>query len=170
MYYMIRAIVLAVFCLGASMLLAQPQVAGARNAGDYSIDLAPGSYVAIFGTGLSTSTASAASLPLPTALGGASVQVGTSSIPLLFVSSGQINAQLPYGISGTVNMTVTVGGRGVRLAPPYPGRQQGAAVRRGGRASSLGQWGLNPHAAPNSPRACSSTHYPKSLIRDSSCG
>ncbi len=102
-----RNTLLIFFSFSLGTVCAQPTVAGAFNAGDYSTDLAPGSYVAIFGTRFASSNAIASSLPLPVTLGGASVAVSGNPVPLLFVSPGQINAQLPYGISGTVNLTVT---------------------------------------------------------------
>ena len=61
--------------------------------------VAPGSLVSIFGSQLSSgSSLAAAALPLPVKLAGASVLVNGSSIPLLYVSPGQINAQLPFDL------------------------------------------------------------------------
>lgn len=60
---------------------------------------APGSLISIFGSGLAGSTL-AARTPLPTTLGGVSVQLGGIKAPLLFVSPGQINAQIPWEVSG----------------------------------------------------------------------
>jgi uncharacterized protein (TIGR03437 family) len=61
--------------------------------------VAPGSLVSIFGSQLiSGSTTAAAALPLPVKLAGTSVLVNGSAIPLLYVSPGQINAQLPFDL------------------------------------------------------------------------
>jgi uncharacterized protein (TIGR03437 family) len=76
---------------------------GIVNAGSFAPatnPVAPGEIIAIFGSGLSGSTASAQTLPLPTNLGGASVTVNGTKIPLYYVSPTQITAMVPYGISG----------------------------------------------------------------------
>jgi len=81
--------------------------------------VAPGTLISIFGSSLATATASAASLPLGTNLAGTSVMIGGKPAPLVFVSPGQINAQVPYETAEaqTVPVTVTVGG--VTSAPVH---------------------------------------------------
>ncbi|MBI4443927.1 MAG: hypothetical protein HY649_11200 [Acidobacteria bacterium] len=64
--------------------------------------VAPGSIIAIFGTNLASSTASASSVPWPRVLGGTSVEINGTPIPLLFVSPLQIQAQLPSELSGSM--------------------------------------------------------------------
>jgi uncharacterized protein (TIGR03437 family) len=59
--------------------------------------LAPGSIVSLFGSQLAPGVFSAAFLPLPVTLGGTQVLLGTTPIPLLYVSPAQINAILPFG-------------------------------------------------------------------------
>jgi len=72
--------------------------------------VAPGSFIAIFGTNLATGTLNAGSIPLPFSLGGTSVQVNGVRAPLFAVSAGQINAQLPFETSaGSASVVVTVG-------------------------------------------------------------
>ncbi len=56
---------------------------------------APGSIVSVFGRSLGVSGAASA-VPLPTTLGGASLNVGGRSMPLFYSSNGQVNAQLPF--------------------------------------------------------------------------
>lgn len=70
--------------------------------------LSPGDIVAIYGTSLSTSTAQAAAVPLPTTLGGASVRVGGMSAPLFYASPTQINAMIPYSLPTNTPATVFV--------------------------------------------------------------
>lgn len=67
--------------------------------------LAVESIIAAFGTNLATTIASASELPLPTTLAGTQVLVrdegGNEKLaPLFFVSSDQVNYQLPAGFSG----------------------------------------------------------------------
>ena len=99
--------------------------------------LAPGALVAVYGTGLAASTVSAASLPLPTTLGGAVVNVGGIAAPILYASPTQINTQVPFQVpagSSTVNVTVNgavVGSTSVTVSAIAPGLfllQQGAAA------------------------------------------
>ena len=59
--------------------------------------LAPGSIVAAFGTQLATGTLAASSQPLPTNLLTTRVTVNGVAAPLFFVSSSQINFQIPTG-------------------------------------------------------------------------
>jgi len=67
-----------------------------------------GAIVSIFGSKLAPSTVLAPSLPLPSSLGGTSVRIGGIAAPLFFVSVGQINAQVPWGVpTGTAQLTVT---------------------------------------------------------------
>lgn len=92
----------------------------------------PGSLVSIFGSELAGSLVQADSIPLATQLGNVSVTFNNIPAPLLFVSGGQINAQLPWDAlpagttSGAVNVVVTRGGtpsqpKTVQAAPFSPG-------------------------------------------------
>jgi uncharacterized protein (TIGR03437 family) len=77
------------------------------SAASFAPEVAPQSIVSVFGEGLATQTASATTYPLPSQLGGTSilVKVKTQSgefeelAPLFFVSSKQINFELPASIS-----------------------------------------------------------------------
>lgn len=83
----------------------------ASAAASYGWAVAPGELVAGYGVGLAAGTEEA-TLPLGTILQGAQVQVtdsaGTVSLaPLLYVSAGQINYQVPMGLaSGLATVTV----------------------------------------------------------------
>ena len=78
-----------------------PQVTGIVNAATSGAAtpfvVSPGGYVTIYGTQLSNpaTNSTAASLPLPTTLNGTQVTIGELPMPLLFASSGQINALVP---------------------------------------------------------------------------
>ncbi len=76
--------------------------------------IAPGSLVSIFGTNLSAATAQSDTIPLSNTLSDVtSVTFNGVQAPLQFVSSGQINAQVPWNVfsdgttSGNVNVMVT---------------------------------------------------------------
>jgi len=73
--------------------------------------VAPGSIVSIFGANLAAGTTVASSNPLPQSLGGVSVMLGSSLLPLLFVSPAQINLQLPPDTQlGAATFTVEAAG------------------------------------------------------------
>src|SRR5258708_4513134 len=90
---------------------------------DKTGQVAPGSLISIFGTDLAGSLSQSGSIPLSSSLSGVSVSINNLTAPLLFVSSGQINAQLPWqvlpvlppGSSGTAQVVVTR--NGVASAP-----------------------------------------------------
>lgn len=61
--------------------------------------VAPGTLVTIYGTNLSEGAAGTTAAPLPTDLRGTRVELGGKPLPLLFASSGQVNAQIPFDLS-----------------------------------------------------------------------
>ena len=121
---MIRASRFAAFAgllaLTAAWARAQtPVVAagGVVDAASFRAPVAPGSLVSIFGTNLAPGPVSAAVIPLPTTLGKVSVSFNGFPAPLLYVSAGQINAQLPWEVPATGAVTVIVTNDGVSSAP-----------------------------------------------------
>jgi uncharacterized protein (TIGR03437 family) len=124
----IRAIVFA-FGLFAAIGYAQPTITQISNAASFSLSplpnsaIAQGSFFAIFGTGLGPSAAAIwKPYPLPTSLGGTTVNVtvGSTTVPafLYFTLAGQINAVLPSTTpTGTGTVTVTFGGQTSAGAP-----------------------------------------------------
>jgi len=71
-------------------------------------NVSPGSLVSLFGTNLGFGTVSSGTLPLPTALAGATVLVNGNPAALFFVSSGQINFQVPWEFLGQTGASVMV--------------------------------------------------------------
>jgi len=71
---------------------------GVVETGSYTAGPAGGGLVAIFGAQLSDGPAQAMSLPLGTQLLTTSALIAGQSIPLVFSSSGQVNALLPYSL------------------------------------------------------------------------
>ena len=107
-----RALILA-FLLASALAFAQtPTVTsgGICNAASCAANqtVAPGSLISIFGNNLASSLSQADSIPLSTNIGGVGVTINATPSPLLFVSGGQINAQLPWNVSGgTATVVVT---------------------------------------------------------------
>jgi uncharacterized protein (TIGR03437 family) len=84
------------------------------NAASYLGVNSAASIIASFGSNLATGTSAAASLPLPTALGGVSVLVDGKPAGLFFVSPNQINYQTPDGmLPGSAQVTVMRNGNAV---------------------------------------------------------
>jgi len=83
-------------------------------------DLAPDSMVTIFGSNLSTGTASAQSLPLPITLENTTATIEDSSgnqqpISFIFVSAGQVNAAIPPGLAAG-GAVITISSKGTVVA------------------------------------------------------
>jgi uncharacterized protein (TIGR03437 family) len=88
-----------------------PQIDAVISAADGSAAVAPGGLVSIYGQNMSGANFAASQVPLTTGLGNSCIGVNGSPIPLLYVSPGQINAQLPFNTSGNATLTIhTPGG------------------------------------------------------------
>ncbi|MEO8099400.1 MAG: IPT/TIG domain-containing protein [Acidobacteriota bacterium] len=114
---MMKPVLLSLVLLSAAAV-AQPVVSagGVIDGAGFNLGqaVAPGSLVSIFGTGLATSLLQGDTIPLSNNLGGTSVKFNGITAPLYFVSTGQINAQVPWDVlgqgatTGSVNVVVTV--------------------------------------------------------------
>jgi uncharacterized protein (TIGR03437 family) len=89
--------------------------------------VAPGMMASLFGSNLAPREGRATSLPLPATLEGVSVTVNDVPAPLLYVSPGQVNIQVPFGLTGNTarvvlaNSAARTGGVTVLLASTSPG-------------------------------------------------
>jgi FG-GAP-like repeat/Putative Ig domain/Beta-propeller repeat len=79
--------------------------------------LAPGSIVSIYGSNLAAAS-TPSSAPLGTNLGNTSVVIGGTYAPLYYVSPGQINAQVPFGLTPGNQYQVIVVANGIPTATP----------------------------------------------------
>jgi uncharacterized protein (TIGR03437 family) len=85
--------------------------AGILNAASFLPAIAPGALITVFGANLAAANAQFSATPLPVSLGGTSVSINGTSVPLLFVSPGQVNAQVPYEAKvGTAKLIVQSSG------------------------------------------------------------
>jgi len=71
--------------------------------------ISPGQFVALFGTGLAPSTATAKP-PYPATLNNVSVLINGKNAPIYFVSAGQINALVPFATTGPTATIVVQNG------------------------------------------------------------
>ena len=110
----LRTIVL--LAASAAAFAQTPTVGGVTDAAGFKTPVAPGALVSIFGSSLAAGLAQADTIPLSPDLGNVSVTFNGIQAPLLFVSTGQVNAQLPWnvlssGTAGTANVVVTNAGK-----------------------------------------------------------
>ncbi len=70
----------------------------------------PGSIFSLYGSLLTTGTAQAMKIPLPTTLLNTSVTVNGEAVPLFYVSPTQINAQMPLDIQPGMATVVVING------------------------------------------------------------
>jgi uncharacterized protein (TIGR03437 family) len=114
--------ILLAICLGSAAALAQTPVVPAGGVGNAagvasSTAVAPGSLVSIYGSNLANDLTQSTSIPLSTSLDNASVTFNNIQAPLLFVFSGQINAQVPYELANATSASVVVTNNKVSSAP-----------------------------------------------------
>lgn len=88
----------------------QPIVQAVLNGASFGGNVAPGTWVAIFGSQLAPAPATATSVPLETKLNGVSVSFAGIAAPVFYVSPTQINAVIPFEVPvpPTSNQTVSV--------------------------------------------------------------
>jgi uncharacterized protein (TIGR03437 family) len=68
--------------------------------------LAPGTIAQVYGSGLAASPVSPGILPLPTMFDKTFAQVGAYQAPLYFLSSGQLNIQIPYELTASEQIPI----------------------------------------------------------------
>jgi uncharacterized protein (TIGR03437 family) len=80
------------------------------NAADGTKPVAPGGLISVYGQQMSPVNIATQEIPLPTALGESCLTVNGIAVPMLFVSSQQINGQLPTNVAGNATMTLRTPG------------------------------------------------------------
>jgi uncharacterized protein (TIGR03437 family) len=90
--------------------VAPPQIASVVNAADGTQPIAPGGLISIYGQQMAPVNIATKEVPLPTALGESCLTVNGVPMPILFVSSSQINGQLPFNVDGSATMTLRTPG------------------------------------------------------------
>ncbi|HYP07190.1 MAG TPA: hypothetical protein VER03_13240, partial [Bryobacteraceae bacterium] len=89
---------------------APPRLDRIVNAADGTQPIAPGGLISLFGSDLSPVSQSSRQIPLPTILGESCLTVNGMPVPVMFVSPGQINAQLPFAVDGTTQIVLRTPG------------------------------------------------------------
>jgi uncharacterized protein (TIGR03437 family) len=90
--------------------VAPPRIDRVVNAADLTAPVAPGGLISVQGRDLSPVNIATRQMPLPTALGESCLTVNGVPVPMLFVSSTLMNAQLPFQVDGNVTMILRTPG------------------------------------------------------------
>ena len=90
--------------------VAPPKIATVVNAADGTQPVAPGGLISVYGQQMAPVNLATKEIPLPTALGDSCLTVNGVAVPMLFVSSTQINGQLPFNVDGRATMTLRTPG------------------------------------------------------------
>ena len=90
--------------------VALPKITSIVNAADGTMPVAPGGLISVYGQQMSPVNMATSEIPLPTALGESCLTVNGRPVPMLFVSSQQINGQLPFNVDGNATMTLRTPG------------------------------------------------------------
>lgn len=90
--------------------VAPPKINSIVNAADGKLPVAPGGLISVYGQQMAPVNLATKELPLPTALGESCLTVNGVAVPMLFVSSQQINGQLPFNVDGNAQMTLRTPG------------------------------------------------------------
>ncbi len=99
-----------VLASGYDAAAATPQISKVTNAADRSRAVAPGGLIVVQGQNLSAVNIASQEKPLPVALGESCLSVNGLAVPMLMVSTNQINAQLPLQAEGNVTMVLRTPG------------------------------------------------------------
>jgi uncharacterized protein (TIGR03437 family) len=113
--------------LGGSGIFLNPQgVVSAANFAPAGNPIAPGEFIALYGTGFAKSAQSAAA-PYPPTLNGVTVLIDNKTAPLYYVGPGEIDCLVPYATQGPTATIVVQSGSAssntvtVPVAPTAPG-------------------------------------------------
>jgi uncharacterized protein (TIGR03437 family) len=103
--------------LAATAAHGQMKIDGVVNSASGTARLAPGTWAALYGSGLAAAAVTAQSVPFPTTLGGVQVTVAGKAAPLSYVSPTQINLLIPFeaaslnpGLTATAALVVSNAG------------------------------------------------------------
>ena len=119
---------------------------GVVNAANFKAQISPGALASVFGTSFASQSLGS-SFPLTAMLGGVSVNVNGKAAPVLYVTLGQVNFQVPWETAvGTASVTVTVNGKtSAAVSVPVLTAAPGLFVSSSGRAVVQ-----NADSSPNS--------------------
>ena len=95
-----------------SVSTATPTVLAVANGASFQHTYAPGMVLSVFGTQLAPQTEAASAVPLPLSMQGVAATINGVAAPLYFVSSQQLNIQVPYTTALNTPVTLNVNNNG----------------------------------------------------------
>jgi uncharacterized protein (TIGR03437 family) len=109
---------------------------GVVSAATFKTQTSPGALASVFGTGFASQEIGS-TFPLGTSLGGVSVKVNDKLAPVLYVTPGQVNFQIPWKTAiGTASVVVIVNGKtSAAVSVPVSIAAPGLFVSSSGRAA-----------------------------------
>ncbi|MGA2770979.1 MAG: IPT/TIG domain-containing protein [Bryobacteraceae bacterium] len=89
---------------GSGVFLNPAGIVNAASSAPFTAGIAPGDFITLYGANLAPGTATAYTVPFPTAAGLDGVQVTVNGLPapVQFVSPGQISAIVPYAVGSSI--------------------------------------------------------------------
>jgi len=97
-----------------------PAIAGVANGANFHQGFAPGAVLSVFGSGLAPMPVTASSVPLPLSISGVEVLVDGVVAPLYYVSSTQLNIQIPYEITVNTPAVLSINNNGQVTTQSFP--------------------------------------------------
>lgn len=130
---------------------AMPVIGSGGVSGSWALaagPVAPGSLLSIYGSGFAVAENVSPTLPLPTSAAGATVTINSIPAPILYASPGQMNVQVPYGISPGAAVVAVNNACGASAPVIFQVSQAAPYIWQ----SSPGGWAAwNQDGTPNSP-------------------
>ena len=139
-----------------------PAADGVTNAASFQPAISPGALASIFGSNFGSTTAQGdiglLTNALPKSIASVGVTVNGVAAPLIYVSPGQINFQVPWSTAtGTASVAVTVnGGASNAVQVPVQSAAPGLFITPGGTAAIVQNADFSTNGAGN-PAAAGST-------------
>ncbi|HEX4276799.1 MAG TPA: protease pro-enzyme activation domain-containing protein [Bryobacteraceae bacterium] len=90
-----------------------PSIVGLADSASYQQRYSPGMALAVFGSQLAPSDATASSVPLPLSMAGVAATINDEAVPLYYVSPTQLNIQIPYETPVGSTATLKINNNGV---------------------------------------------------------
>jgi uncharacterized protein (TIGR03437 family) len=114
---------------------AAPAIAALANGASFKATYAPGMVLSIFGTNLASATESASSVPLADSMGGVSVTINGIAAPLYYVSSSQLNVQIPYEVQPGSSVVLSIDNNGKATSQTFTVAAAAPAIFTNGTGS-----------------------------------
>jgi uncharacterized protein (TIGR03437 family) len=149
----------------------EPPILGAGgivNAASYAgqNSVSPGALISLFGVQLASAPAYAASLPLPTNLGGTQVLIAGVPMPLIYAGPGQIDAVVPFELAVGTGQVIVQNGTTLSVPEPTPvsAAGPGAFTFNGSGSGAAIVFAVNPDGSQYLVTASAPAHPGQAIV------